>query len=322
MKAPNIGVNIAGIQFDIPIILSSGILSSSKAGLLRAEKLGVGGVITKSATLEACEGNPRPWTVMGRGYVINADGIRNQGYRAMAADICEAKQSGLRIPVIASIAGSSLEEFARMAVEFEKKGADAIELNFVCPNRGKMVGITADECLGRYWSDSAERSYAAVEATKEAVKIPVWAKYPFETVYRDHQIALKIEEAGADAHTVMTTMPRAMAVNLETGKPILGNPRGAGAVGGSVMKPLGIHCVSELARVIHSPVIGTGGVFSGLDVIEYIMVGAQAVEVLTAIMQKVSVTGMVAEIRDYMSTRGYNSLSDFRGRTLGFLSPL
>jgi dihydroorotate dehydrogenase (NAD+) catalytic subunit len=322
MKPADIAVTVAGVPFANPIILSSGILSSSRNGLLRAQKRGVGGVITKSATSEPCLGNPRPVTVMGPGYVINADGIRNQGYRAMAADIREAKQEGLRIPVIASIAGASIEQFQAMAAEFEKQGADAVELNFVCPNRGKMVGGGAEECLGRYWSDSAERSYAVVRATKEAVTIPVWVKYPFETVYRDRRVPLKIEEAGADVHTVMTTMPRAMAIDLETGRPVLGNPRGAGAIGGSVMKPLGIHCVSELTRVVRSPVVATGGAFSGLDIIEYLMVGAQAVEVLTAIMHKVSVDGMIAEIEDYMFVRGYGSLSDFRGRTLGFLPAL
>ncbi len=318
----DISINIAGIKFLNPIILASGPLSSSKAGLLRAQKMGVGGVVTKSATITPCAGNPHPRTVLGKGYLINADGICNQGYKAMANDIKEAKRNGLSIPIVASVAGASLEEFAEMSLEFERKGADTIELNFVCPNRGQMVGKTGDETLGRYWSDTPERSYKAIKAVKDVVKIPVWAKFPFDIVYREPRIILKMEEAGVDAAVVTTTIPRAMAINLETGKPVLGNPRGSGAVGGYIMKPLGINCVSEVSRIVRTPVIATGGVFSGLDIIEYAMVGAQAVEVLTAIMLKIAVLDMIAEIENFMSLHGYDNFQAFRGKALNYLPPI
>jgi dihydroorotate dehydrogenase (NAD+) catalytic subunit len=184
-----------------------------------------------------------------------------------------------------------------------------------------MVGSRNDETLGRYWSETPERGYAAVRAVKDVVGIPVWAKFPFETVYRDQNIVLKMEEAGADAAVVMTTMPRAMAINIRTGRPLLGNPKGAGAVGGPTMKPLGIHCVSEVSRILRIPVIATGGVFSGLDVVEYAMVGACGIEVLTAVMKKRAVQAMLAELRSFMSKNKYDSYQAFRGKALGFLPP-
>ena len=215
-----------------------------------------------------------------------------------------------------------IEEFAEMSTEFEGRGADAIELNFVCPNRGSLVGKPVDETLGRYWSDTPERSYTVIRAIKDIMGIPVWAKFPFEIVSRDPRIVKKMEEAGVDAVVATASVPRAMAINLETGRPILGNPRGSGAVGGRIMKPLGISCVSELSRLLKTDVIGSGGVFNGLDVIEYIMAGARGVEVLTAIMQRVSVQDMLKGIKDFMSQNGYSSLEDFRGKTLEFLPPL
>jgi len=230
--------------------------------------MGFGGVVTKSATIAPSAGNPQPRMAFGKGYLISADGIRNQGYKAMANNIKEVKRNGISIPVTASVAGASPEEFVEMSLEFERKEADAIELNLVCPNRGSMVGKTRDETLGRYWSETPERSYTVVRAVKDVVRIPVWAKFPFEIVYRDSRIVQKMEEAGVDAAVATVTMPRAMAINLKTGKPVLGNPRGSGAVGGPTMKPLGINCISEISRLVRIPVIATGGVFSGLDVID------------------------------------------------------
>ena len=87
-------INISGIEFRNPIILGSGPLSASRAGLLRADKIGFGGVVTKSVTITPSEGNPRPRWAFGSGYLVSADGLPNKGYKAMGEDINEAKESG------------------------------------------------------------------------------------------------------------------------------------------------------------------------------------------------------------------------------------
>ena len=166
----NLSINIAGLEFRNPIILGSGPLSASKAGLLRADKTGFGGVVTKSVTITPSEGNPHPRWAFGSGYLVSADGLPNKGYKAMADDIKEAKEAGTAIPIIASVAGASPEEFAEMSVGLAIKGADAIELNLVCPHRGTMVGRAKDEPLGRYWSQTPERSFKVVKAVKDAVE--------------------------------------------------------------------------------------------------------------------------------------------------------
>ncbi len=318
----DITVKIGGVSFANPIILASGPMSSSIGGLEKAGEMGFGGIVTKSSTILPSPGNPHPHMVMRQGYIINADGVHNNGYKAMMDDIKEAKRTGVSVPIIASVAGTSVAEFVVMAQEFEQQGANGIELNFVCPNRGQLVGRSQEETIGRYWVETAGRCTEIIKGVKKAVRMPVWAKFPFETVYKDHRIVREMEENGADALVVTTSMPRAMALNMDTGKPLLGNPRGAGAVGGFIMKPLGINCVAELSRVVKIPVIASGGVFSGLDIAEYIMAGAQAIAGLTAFLQKTSVTKMLIELKDFMSKHRYNSLRDFRGMTHQYLLPV
>jgi len=237
----------------------------------------------------------------------------------MAEDILKAKEEGITIPVIASIAGESPQEFAEMAGHLAEKGADAIELNLVCPHRGSLVGRPPDTPLGRFWSQTPERSYKVVKAVKEAVKIPVWAKCPSVPVLDNPEIALKMEDAGVDAVVPTPGAFASMAINLRTGKPALGNVEHTGTLTGHAIKPVGIKFVSELSRVLRVPAIGTGGVYSGLDVIEYAMVGAHAVEVMTAIMQKVKVPDLISEIEQFMSENGYHSLEDLRGKALKYL---
>ncbi|MFH1002643.1 MAG: tRNA-dihydrouridine synthase, partial [Chloroflexota bacterium] len=208
---------------------------------------------------------------------------------------------------------------AEMAQQFERMGADAIELNLGCPNRGIMVGRSASETMGRYWSETPERAFRVVSAVKEAVIIPVWAKFPYEIVFPKPEVTRQMAEAGADGLDFYASVPMGMAINLETGRPVLGNPRGTGIVSGHGMKPLGVRCTVELCRRLPVPVIASGGVFGGLDVIEYIMAGAHAVGVMTGIMQKVHARDIVTEAEQFLSAAGYQSLADIRGKVLQFL---
>jgi len=312
-------VPFSGLEFRNPIILASGPLSSAIKGLLNAEKNGFGGVVTKTSTVAPNEGNPKPRWSFSPYYLLSADGLPNKGYKAMAEDILKAKDAGLSIPVIASIAGTSPAEYADMAKEMEKKGSDAIELNLCCPHRGSIVGKPKDEPLGRYWSQAPGRAYEVVKAVKDAVKIPVWAKFPSVPVLDNPEIALNMEDAGADAVVPTPGAFPGMTINLRTGKPVIGNLEHTGTLTGHAIKPVGIKFVSEMSRYLKTPVVGTGGVFSGLDIIEYAMVGAVAVEVLTSILQKVKVPDILQEMEQFLTDNGYDSLQDIRGKSLEYL---
>jgi dihydroorotate dehydrogenase (NAD+) catalytic subunit len=317
----DLSVHMSGLDFKNPVILASGPLSASKAGLLKAEKDGFGGVVTKSVTRIPNEGNLKPRWSFSPWYLISADGLPNRGYKAMAEDILKSKEEGITIPVIASIAGTSPEEFVEMAGELAEKGADAVELNLVCPHRGSLVGRSKDETIGRYWSRTPERGYQVVKAVKDAVRIPVWAKFPSLPVLDNMEIVKKMAEAGIDAVVPTPGAFAAMAINLDSGKPILGNVEHSGSLTGHAIKPVGIKFVSEISRVLPTPVVGTGGVYSGLDIIEYVMVGASALEIMTAILQKIKVRDLISQMERFMSEKGYESLGDFRGKSLKFLPP-
>lgn len=317
----DLSIELCGIQFRNPILLASGPLSAAKGGLLRADQSGFGGVVAKSVTLTPSEGNPRPRWAFGSGYLVSADGLPNKGYQAMAEDIKAAKDSGIRIPVIASIAGASPREFAQMSVAMERAGADGIELNLVCAHRGTLVGRPIDEPLGRYWSETPERSFTVIRAVKDAVKIPVWAKFPSLPILANTEIVFKMEEAGVDAVVPFPGGLAGMVIDLDTARPVLGNPEGSGTITGPAIKPAGIKCVSELSRILRVPIVGTGGVSSGEDVAEYAMAGAQAVQVLTAMMQKTKASDLVNGLEKFMSAKGYESFQTLVGKALAPLPP-
>ena len=158
-----------------------------------------------------------------------------------------------------------------------------------------------------------------MKAVKDAVKVPVWVKFPVMPVLANPEIALKIEEVGADAAVPAPVGFPGRVIDLETGRPVLGNREGFGTITGHATKPTGIKFVSEMARVLRIPVLGTGGVISGLDIMEYAMVGAQAIQVLTSIMQRTKTFDLIAEIEKFMSDKGYGSFQDFIGKSLEFL---
>ena len=312
-------VGFSGLTFKNPILLGSGPLSAEAKGLIKAEKKGFGGVVTKTSTLRPNEGNPKPRWSFSTHYLLSADGLPNKGYVAMAEDIRKAKEGGVSIPVIASIAGTSPEEYAVMAKEMEKKDADAIELNLCCPHRGSLVGNPVHESIGRFWSQTPDRAFQVVQAVKEAVEIPVWAKFPSVPVLDRPEIAVRMEEAGADAVVPVPGAFPGMTINLKTGRPVIGNIEHTGTLTGHAIKPVGIKFVSEMSRYLKTPVVGTGGVFSGRDAIEYAMVGAVAVEVLTSILQKVKVPDILQEMEQFLIDRGYDSPADIRGMALKHL---
>ncbi|MDO9535788.1 MAG: tRNA-dihydrouridine synthase [Bacillota bacterium] len=317
----DMSVKIGKLGLKNPVMLASGALSSNGKNILAAGERGYGAVVLKTATLEPCEGNPQPRWAFRDSFLVSADGLPNPGYKKMAELISLVKGKGLAIPVIGSIAGSTPEEYARMAEVLERGGADAIELNLVCPHRGKLVGGPEEEPMGEYWSRTPERAGSVIKTVKQAVKVPVWAKFPSERPVELHLLVQAMKEAGVDALVPFPGVIKGMVIDIETGKPVLGNIEGSGAVTGKAIKPMGIKTVSELCRRFNLPVIGTGGVSAGADVIEYMMAGACAVQVLTSAMKakKEIVNNIKTEIMKYMQNKGLQNLESIKGLSLPYL---
>jgi dihydroorotate dehydrogenase (NAD+) catalytic subunit len=194
-------------------------------------------------------------------------GLPNPSYKDFQDEIEKAKTGG--VPVVASIFGSSAEEFAKIARGLK---ADAFELNLSCPHAEKFGAE-----LGRY-PDLVESVTGAVKA---ASNVPIWVKLTPNTA-DIVELGLAAQRGGADAVVAINTL-KAMVIDIETGYPILGNR--FGGLSGSAIKPVAVRCVYDLASNLEIPVIGVGGITSWEDVVEMIMAGASCVQVGTALMR-------------------------------------
>ncbi|HOV82146.1 MAG TPA: dihydroorotate dehydrogenase [Methanothrix sp.] len=264
---PSLSIHAGGLDFGNPVLLAAGILGTTGASLRRAARAGAGGVVTKSLGSSPREGHPGPTLVAVECGLLNAMGLPNPSYRDFQEEIDAAKSGG--VPVIASIFGSSAAEFAQIARSLK---ADAFELNLSCPH-AENYGSE----LGRY-PDLVESVTGAVKA---AADVPVWVKLTPNTA-DILELGLAAQRAGADAVVAINTL-KAMAIDIESGYPILGNR--FGGLSGPAVKPVAVRCVYELASRLEIPVIGVGGIATWEDAVEMIMAGASAVQVGTALMR-------------------------------------
>ena len=262
---PSLSVDVGGLTLNNPVMLAAGILGTTGASLRRAAQAGAGGVVTKSIGSVPRQGHPGPNIVTVDCGLLNAMGLPNPGYKDFQEEIDIARVDG--VPVVASIFGSSAAEFARIARGLQ---ADAFELNLSCPHAEKYGSE-----LGRY-PDLVESVTGAVKANAD---VPVWVKLTPNTA-DIVELGRAAQAGGADAVVAINTL-KAMAIDIETGYPILGNR--FGGLSGQAVKPVAVRCVYELSSNLDIPVIGVGGISSWEDAAEMIMAGAKAVQVGTAL---------------------------------------
>ena len=294
---PSLTVDAGGLLLQNPVMLAAGILGTTGASLRRAAQAGAGGVVTKSIGTVPREGHSGPTVVQVECGLLNAMGLPNPSYKNFQDEIEIARLGG--VPVIASIFGSSAEEFAMIARGLD---ADAFELNLSCPHAEKYGSE-----LGRY-PDLVESVTGAVKA---AANVPVWVKLTPNTA-DIVELGLAAQRGGADAVVAINTL-KAMAIDIETGYPILGNK--FGGLSGQAIKPVAVRCVYELSSNLEIPVIGVGGVTSWEDATEMIMAGACAVQVGTALQRGYSVFEEIADGLSRYLERKSLTLAQLRGRT-------
>ena len=296
-----------GLRLPNPIILASGVIGTSAALMVRAARDGAGAVTAKSCGPGPRAGHPNPVAVDWGHGVINAIGLSNPGAVAEVALLADAQARlrSLGVPLIASVFGGTVEEFATVARIVSGADPDLIEVNVSCPN-------VADE-FGTPFAASCADAAAVTEAVKvAAVGIPISLKLA-PNVPSIGRIAAAVVEAGADAITAINTMP-GMVINADAGRPVLSNR--VGGLSGPALKPIALRCVAEVASAVEVPIIGTGGVMTGRDAAEMLMAGATAVGVGTAVWYRgVSVLGEIAdELCAFLRGSDCAGLGDIRGR--------
>lgn len=297
-----LAVEIAGLKLPNPTMLAAGILGLSGASLREAVENGAGAVITKSVSLKPRAGYGNPAVVQVNCGLLNAIGLANPGVQDFAEELKELKKDGLGVPVIASVFGFSSEEFAKAARILARAGADAVELNVSCPH----VEKTGSE-IGQSPNLVAE----VVKQVKSAVDKPVIVKLT-PNVTDIVEVAKAGVKAGADAVSAVNTV-RAMAIDVETAQPILANK--VGGLSGSAIKPIAVRCVYEIYDAVEVPVIGCGGITSWRDAVEFMLAGASAVQIGTAIASEgLGVFKSIARgVDSYIRKKGFRSVKDIVG---------
>jgi len=293
-------VDLAGLRLANPTMLASGILGLSAESLGNIVMAGAGAIVTKSVGLKPRNGYANPTVVQTSCGLINAMGLPNPGITEFVKEIREAKSFG--VPVIVSVYGFSVEEYATVAKKAVDAGADAVELNVSCPH----VKETGSE-IGQNPKILTE----VVRKVKASVEKPVFVKLS-PNVTNIAEIAEAATKAGANALTAINTV-KAMAIDTETTVPILSNK--IGGLSGPAIKPIAISCVYEIYERVEVPIIGCGGITDWRDAVEFVLAGATAVQIGTAIALKGPnvFKKVTCGIDAYLKRKGFKSVNEIVG---------
>jgi dihydroorotate dehydrogenase (NAD+) catalytic subunit len=268
--AADLSVKIGALRLRNPILAASGTFGYGLefAHLVDLDRLG--GLVTKGLSREPIEGAPAPRLCETPSGMLNAVGLENVGVRAFVAEKLPVLRK-FDTAIIANVFGYTLDDYVEvLRVLEDADGLAGYELNISCPNV-KKGGM-------QFGSDPACVADVVGAARKAASKRPLWVKLS-PLVTDIGLIARAAEEAGADALTVANTYP-AMAIDYRTGKSRLGNQ--TGGLSGPAIKPITLRLVWETRKAVKTPILGLGGVETVEDVLDYLAVGAGAVQVGTA----------------------------------------
>jgi len=296
-----LSVTLVGRRLRNPLVLAAGILGLSADGMLRVFRSGIAAVTTKSFSLNAWHGNPNP-VVADLGFgLLNAVGLANPGAQHMIREITTLLRN--RVPVIASIFGTSLEELEVVGRLLRRLPLLAVELNVSCPHVKEVGGtfVTNYDLLRK-----------AVRVVARASGKPVIVKLPAEPS-RIIEMAEAAEDGGAAGFTATNTIA-ATDIDVELVRPVLSVTYGG--MSGPALRPIALACVYTLYEVTEKPIIGCGGVESWVDAVKFILSGARCVGIGTAFSKEQPeqlVPRILSGIRSYMRRHGYGSIEEMIG---------
>lgn len=261
-------VNIAGTVFKNPIMPASGCFGYGESYSKHYDLSQLGAIVIKSTTLEERVGNPAPQYVHRDQAVLNSVGLKNPGVEAVLAEKLPFLAQ-FDLPVIASVAGSSEEDYVEMCRRISKaSNVTAIELNISCPNvKEGGIAFGTDPVVAK----------RLTQQCKAVTDLPIYVKLT-PNVTDIVAIAVAVEEGGADAITMINTIT-GMAFDLESRQAILGGI--TGGLSGTSLKHIALRMIYQVAGVVSIPIIGVGGIKTVDDVLEMYMAGASAVQIGT-----------------------------------------
>jgi dihydroorotate dehydrogenase (NAD+) catalytic subunit len=303
---PDLRVQLAprhpeGLILSNPVMIASGIAGYGieYAEITDIEKLGA--IVCKGTTLMPKEGNPQPRLVETADGLLNSIGWENIGVDALIEEKAPVWASW-RVPVIVNVAGETIDDYVAVANKLKGvSGISGIELNISCPNVSSG---------GMEFGVAPQLAAQVTSGVKAATNLPVIVKLS-PNVADIKEIALAVEEAGADAISLINTL-KGMAIDIDKRKPCLGNI--VGGLSGRAIKPVALYMVFEAARAVHIPVVGCGGIAYAEDALEFIMAGATAVQIGTACLTiPDNCLSILEGIERFMHEKDINNITDIVG---------
>ncbi len=301
MTEPNLTVTLGDLNLQNPIMTASGTFGYAKEFESYIDLNRLGGIIVKGLSLEPSKGNPPPRIVETPCGMLNAIGLENVGIDAFIHDKLPFLEK-LIPPTIANIYGKTIEEYALLAQRMEPlEAVKGLEVNISCPNV-KEGGIV-------FGSDPVLAHEVVKRVRKETTKHLMVKLSP--NVTDIVQMAKAAEDAGADSLSVINTIT-GMAVDLSTRRPKLANI--TGGLSGPAIKPVALRMVWQTANAVKIPVVGVGGIMNAKDALEFMMVGATAVQVGTANFIDPQSTMMIIDgMTDWLKKEGVEDVKSLIG---------
>lgn len=296
-----LAVNIGKLKLKNPVLVASGTFGYGEEYAEHYDLSLLGGVMMKGISVKPRQGNPPPRIYETPCGMLNSIGLQNVGLK----DFIAKKLPFIRrydTAAIANVLGNTPAEYVRLCRELDEAGVDAIELNVSCPNVKKGgIAFCADR---RMLVRLIEKVRPVVKKSTLIVKLS-------PNVTDIASMALAAEEAGADAVSLINTLT-GMAIDAHNRRPVLANIKGG--LSGPAIKPIALRMVYDTAQAVKIPVIGMGGISSGLDAVEFMLAGATAVAVGTAnFIRPEAAPEVVRGIEAYMKQHGVKDVKEIIG---------
>ncbi len=302
----NLAVDMGGLSMKNPVTVASGTFGYGQEYNQYFDIAKLGAVTTKSLSLKVRAGNKPPRLVETPAGLLNAIGLQNVGIESYLSEKAPfLREHGATI--IGNIYGHSPEEYAELASRLEREGAaDAIEANLSCPNVHDAKSASGAVLV-------SQDPKAIIEYTKtirSATKLPLFIKLT-PNVADIKEPALAVQEGGADGVCLINTL-LGLAINPETRRPRLSNI--VGGLSGAAIRPVAVKMVWDAARVLKIPIIGTGGICTANDAIEFLLAGATAVSVGSMTFRQPDAPMHVLNgIQDYLQRHKMGSVAELIG---------
>lgn len=298
----DMGVELAGLRLKNPIITASGTFGYGLEFMPYGDLRELGAIVVKGLSLKPREGNPPPRVTETASGMLNAIGLQNCGVERFLAEKLP-RLPWRDTPIVANLYACSPDEFGELAATLAREeGVAALEVNISCPN------VQAGGAL--FGQDPVQAARVTRVVKDNAGDKPVMVKLS-PNVADIAAVARAVEDAGADILSLINTLT-GMAVDVRTRKPLLANV--VGGLSGPAIKPVALRCVWQAARAVRIPVVGLGGIASAEDVLEFILVGASAVQVGTANFLRPDFSfGLVRDVAALCRELGIASWESFRG---------